>query len=182
MDFKKQKLIEAQKKYRASEKYKMTRRAYEKNSPVFKAKNAKWRCSEKGKAFYKCWKRPNPDQRRVWVNAHFKKKYANDSQFRLRCLLRGRIRDALKGRDKTGKTLELLGCSIEHLRVWLTFYFQTGMTWANQGKVWHIDHRQPCASFDLSDPEQQRQCFHYTNLQPLFVKDNLEKGKKLWLV
>ena len=41
------------------------------------------------------------------------------------------------------------------------------------------DHIRPCASFDLTDPEQQRACFHYTNLQPLWAFDNLSKGAKV---
>lgn len=54
------------------------------------------------------------------------------------------------------------------------------MTWANYGKSgWHIDHIKPCASFDLSDPDQQKACFHYSNLQPLWAFDNLSKGAKL---
>jgi len=51
------------------------------------------------------------------------------------------------------------------------------MSWDNYGyRGWHIDHIRPCASFDLTDPEQQRECFHYTNLQPLWWQDNLRKG------
>jgi len=57
------------------------------------------------------------------------------------------------------------------------------MTWDNHGtghngkgmKEWHIDHIKPCASFDLSKPSQQRKCFHYSNMQPLWAKDNLKK-------
>jgi hypothetical protein len=52
------------------------------------------------------------------------------------------------------------------------------MTFDNFGK-WHIDHIIPCASFDLTKPEQQRQCFHYTNLQPLWAFENLSKGSKI---
>jgi len=84
---------------------------------------------------------------------------------------------ALKAQSshKISKTTELLGCSIEHLRLWLTFYFHPGMSWSNYGE-WHIDHTKPCAKFDLTDPEQQRQCFHYTNLQPLWAGENFRKG------
>lgn len=48
------------------------------------------------------------------------------------------------------------------------------MTWQNYGQ-WHVDHIRPCASFDLSKPEEQRACFHYANLQPLWGEENLRK-------
>ena len=54
--------------------------------------------------------------------------------------------------------------------------FTEGMTVENYG-LWHIDHIKPCALFDLTDPKQQEECFHYTNLQPLWAIDNIRKGK-----
>ena len=56
------------------------------------------------------------------------------------------------------------------------------MSWDNYGD-WHVDHIRPCASFDLTNEDEQRICFHYKNLQPLWGPDNLEKGAKdptLW--
>jgi hypothetical protein len=54
------------------------------------------------------------------------------------------------------------------------------MTWQNYGYYgWHIDHIKPCASFDLRKPSEQRKCFHYSNLQPLWAKDNLQKSDKI---
>lgn len=50
------------------------------------------------------------------------------------------------------------------------------MTLVNHG-LWHIDHIKPCCSFDLTKADQQRECFHFTNLQPLWAKDNLRKNK-----
>lgn len=73
--------------------------------------------------------------------------------------------------------MELLGCDIQFFRGWLQAHFQPGMTWENIGE-WHIDHHIPCAEFDLRDPEQQKQCFHYTNLKPLWGVDNMRKGAK----
>jgi hypothetical protein len=58
--------------------------------------------------------------------------------------------------------------------------FKEVITWENHGKyAGHIDHIIPCASFDLTDPEQQKKCFHYTNLQPLWAHENLSKGAKI---
>ncbi len=56
--------------------------------------------------------------------------------------------------------------------------FVDGMSWENRSQ-WHIDHIRPCANFDLTDIEQQKICFHWSNLQPLWAKDNLRKGKRM---
>lgn len=79
--------------------------------------------------------------------------------------------------NKAASTKELLGCSREHLLAWLQFWMKPGMTWENYGE-WHIDHKKPCASFDLTKPDEQRKCFHYTNLEPLWAADNFSKGAK----
>ena len=105
---------------------------------------------------------------------------SNDLDFRLRGSLRARIRAAIKskGGHKCSKTIALVGCSIEELRAHLEANFTSGMSWDNYGS-WHIDHIKPCAAFDLSDERQQRKCFHYSNLQPLWAQDNLRKGAKV---
>ena len=88
-----------------------------------------------------------------------------------------RVWKALKKLKKIDRTLDLIGCTEIELRNHIESKFTDGMSWDNYGKYgWHVDHIRPCSSFDLSEPEQQRQCFHYTNLQPLWAKDNLSKG------
>jgi hypothetical protein len=53
------------------------------------------------------------------------------------------------------------------------------MTWENYCfDVWHIDHIKPVSSFDLTLPEEQLKAFNFKNLQPLWAKENLEKGSK----
>lgn len=80
---------------------------------------------------------------------------------------------------KGTKTNQFLGCSGKQLKTYIESLWLEGMTWENYGLYgWHIDHKKPCSSFDLSDPEQQKACFHYSNLQPLWAKDNLSKGAK----
>lgn len=105
----------------------------------------------------------------------------NSIQFKLKETLRGRFFRCLKNglHKKSAKTLEILGCSIPFLIKYLENQFKDGMSWENYGrKGWHIDHIKPCSSFDLSLPEEQQKCFHYSNLQPLWAIDNLKKGDK----
>lgn len=102
----------------------------------------------------------------------------NDINYRILSNLRNRVYCALVRGYKAKTTLELLGCTIEQLRVHLESQFTEGMTWDNYGK-WHIDHIKPCASFDLTNKKEQLECFHYTNLQPLWARDNILKGSKL---
>lgn len=96
--------------------------------------------------------------------------------------IRNRMNMALKQNVKSGPTIELLGCSINSLQKYLEARFEPGMTWGNHGSgsdKWNVDHIRPCASFsDLTDPEQQKVCFHYTNLQSLWQPDNVRKGAK----
>lgn len=107
-------------------------------------------------------------------NKQRKERYSNDLEYRILGLLRSRLFAALKGICKSAKTIELLGCSVKELKIHIESLFKQGMNWNNQGK-WHIDHIKPCVSFDLIEPVQQKKCFNYTNLQPLWAKDNHKK-------
>ena len=112
--------------------------------------------------------------------ARGRERYAEDPIFRLVCNLRSRVKNAIKSDagEKAAGTIELLGCTIQDVRIFLETKFQPGMSWDNYGE-WHIDHIKPCAKFNLQDPEEQRKCFHWTNLQPLWAADNLSKGDRL---
>lgn len=119
-----------------------------------------------------------PEQLRQKRRAKEARYWRRSINRRLSMRLRSRIRLAIHGLDKAASTFSLIGCSIEELKVWLAGQFKLGMSWENFGR-WHIDHRRPCASFDLSDPVQQRECFHFSNLQPLWAIDNLQKGARI---
>lgn len=73
-----------------------------------------------------------------------------------------------KEETKSTKSFNLLGCLIEECKKHLEVQFKPEMNWNNHGMIWEIDHIKSCSSFDLTDIEQQKQYFHYTNLQPLF--------------
>jgi hypothetical protein len=115
---------------------------------------------------------------RLKINKYSRKRRKTDIQFKLAHNLRNRILKVLKGTNKSKSTFKLLGCSLNELKQHLENKFTKGMNWNNYGR-WEIDHIRPCASFDLSKPEEQLKCFHYTNLQPLWEKDNQEKRDKI---
>lgn len=106
-----------------------------------------------------------------------KNRLKTDINFKLLKNIRDRIRIAIKRNSKCDSTIKLIGCSIEFLKCYLQSQFKLDMSWSNYGE-WHIDHIKPCSSFDLSKPEEQELCFHFTNLQPLWALDNLQKSNK----
>jgi len=109
-----------------------------------------------------------------------KERIKNDPNFKIATTLRTRLIQALKGNQKVGSAVRDLGCTIPELKTYLEARFQTGMTWQNHSiNGWHIDHRQPLISFDLTDRTQLLQAVHYTNLQPLWAGENLRKWKHL---
>jgi len=112
-----------------------------------------------------------------YKRAYRKMRCEKDPSFKLRQQLASRIWSALKGSQKSAHTMELIGCTVEELWIHLESQFKRGMTRSNYG-IWHCDHIQACAKFDLADPAQQRICFHWSNLQPLWATDNIKKGNR----
>jgi hypothetical protein len=103
------------------------------------------------------------NQKKDWDRRH-----RNDPIQKLKRNMRRRLIHVLTGYSKADTTFALVGCTAVELKQYLEVRFAPGMSWDNYGQFgWHVDHIRPCASFDLSDPEQQRQCFHFTNLRPL---------------
>jgi len=106
-------------------------------------------------------------------------KYKTDINFRILTVCRTRTLRALKGFTKSASTMELIGCTPDKLRRHIESKFEPWMTWENQGLGgWDIDHIKACANFDLTDPEEQHACFHWSNLQPLEHIENIRKGAK----
>jgi hypothetical protein len=121
---------------------------------------------------------------RKWERNWTKIQRQTNPQWKLKQVLRGRYLDALKRHTTGGKVnkrhsaIELIGCDIEFYKQYLEQQFKPDMTWENHGVLWEIDHIKPCAAFDLTNIEQQKQCFNYINTQPLYKIDNRSKGDK----
>mgnify|MGYP001563855485 CR=1 FL=1 len=125
----------------------------------------------------KIWRKNN----QKWIRDDWNNRLKTDIQFRLQLRLRSRFGRALKNNYKVGSAVFDLGCSIKEFKIHLEKKFQSGMTWKNYGLYgWHIDHKIPLSSFDLTNREQVKKACHYTNLQPMWALDNLKKNKKIY--
>lgn len=115
--------------------------------------------------------------RRVW--RAYNERVKNDPQKIVARRCRDRLRFVLKAHSvlKENHSQDLCGCTWQDLVEHIEHQFKDGMTWSNYGD-WHIDHIKPCASFDLTDEIQLQQCFHFSNLQPLWASENCSKGAK----
>ena len=145
---------------------------------------------EENPNYYKNWRIKNRKKMKKYFknysikykeirNKKTKERLRTNPNFKILRYLRTRIWRVLKGKNKSASTMTLLDVpNIEFIWKHLEKSFKPGMTSKNHGK-WHIDHIKPCSSFDLTKPSEQRECFHYTNLQPLWASENLSKGNRI---
>jgi len=160
----KEKILAANKKYRDNNKEKLKLRAQEKRM------NKKLIKTEEDVELENIMQIKRKKE-------NFNKFVQNNVEYQLAHSLRNRIRIAIRNNatSKSKQTLELLGCSISEFKEYINKKFKPGMSWDNRGK-WHVDHIIPCCKFDLADIKEQKKCFHYTNLQPLWARENLQKS------
>lgn len=138
---------------------------------------SKHRNKEESKQKRRLWISLNKEKINKKISEYTKKREEVDINFKLARRLRHRINIALKGKNKSISTLELLGCSVEDFKIHISSKFTSGMSWDNYGE-WHIDHIKPLASFDLSNIDELKLASHYTNMQPLWAIDNILKRDK----
>jgi hypothetical protein len=135
---------------------------------------------DKIKEHNKAYRKVNKDKIKLQKKAYTNNRFKTDIQFKLSHNLRSRLNTALNGNYKSGSAVKNLGCTIEQLKQHLESKFQPEMSWDNwTTDGWHIDHIKPLASFDLTDKNQLLEACHYTNLQPMWAKDNLSKSDKI---
>lgn len=155
---------------KAKERYKSNPAPY-----LRRSKEQKLRDPYGYKAYQWKWRKAN----KKWYRDYYHNVNKKNINWRIKNTLRGSLRKALNGKNKTGSVLKYLGCPLEFFRGYLEGKFTSGMTWDNYGVVWHIDHHIPCISFDMTNETERHKCFHYTNLQPLLAGDNCSKQDKM---
>lgn len=153
-------------KYRKTEKYKQTKKTFRLSEEQIK----------KRKEYSQ---RPEVKARRSYLAAtRLKERYKTDPLYKLKVTARARLYEVLTRYKypKRGSIFHYLGCDIHTLKQHLELQFKDGMNWDNYGD-WHVDHITPLASANTE--KELVKLFHYTNLQPLWGKENLSKGNKL---
>lgn len=148
------------------------------NKDKIKAQSRRYRLKHKEhlielrKAFYK----NNPH----YARDYDKRKIAEDDLYRFRKLVRNMIKASFtrKGLRKGRSTQNIVGCDYKFLQEYLlkTFKDNYGYEWDRIETV-HIDHIIPLAT--ATTEEEIIKLCHYTNLQLLKAKDNIEKSDRL---
>lgn len=150
------------------------------SDPEMRKKRAAYSRSPKGKEVEKKSRAKRKDWFRDYNRRNYSKRMSIPTN-RIAANCRSRMRAAVTcaGTRKASKSKDLLGCSFEFFRGWIEGQFVRGMSWENYGTFWEIDHERPVCSFSLTDPEEQRKAFHYTNCRPLWSDLNRAKGGKI---
>lgn len=151
---------------------------YLKNKDKFREKGKKWHDNniEKCRESVKKWTTKNKKKIKKYLDLHFKE----NLNAKLSRSLRTRLYSLIKCSPDSAQLQSLIGCTFSEFISYISSKFKTGMSWENHSKYgWHLDHIKPCSAFDLTQKEEIKKCFHYTNFQPLWAKDNLSKTNKL---
>lgn len=163
------------------------KRAYWSKVERNRARNRKYQSENrekilaKGREYY--WKNRDLIARKRKANKEKFRQYARNQRLKNPVVASQRCRVYREFKklslNKPCHSLELMGCDAEFLKSHIEKQFKCGMSWGNYGyRGWHVDHIRPICSFDLSDPQQHKAAFHYSNLQPMWGRDNFAKGGK----
>lgn len=163
----------------------------EKNREACIARQKTWAIKNSQKVAEKkrAWAKANPKKVKELARASYLRnkenlsearrvRYREDPLFALKIVLRNRLSRLLrmKSRPKTFSGQEVLGCSISQLYEHLQNQFAPGMSWENRG-TWHVDHVVPLSS--AKNESDLKALCHFSNLQPLWGRDNISKGAKV---
>ena len=135
------------------------------------------------KEYYHNNKEKNKEYRKLNKERYkeLRKKYRelkkSDPLYQLSLRVRKLISKVIKrnGYSKKSKTQEILGIEFDGFKLYIENLFKEGMSWENFGE-WHLDHKIPISWAENEDDLVKLN--HYTNLQPLWAKDNIKKNRK----
>lgn len=132
------------------------------------------------KTYRKNYIKKNKDWWRKYEREYRKNRRQFDMFFKIKSNLSSRLSDLINKSTISLNTLGLIGCDKTFFLQYIEERFSEGMNWDNYGiKGWHIDHKIPLSSFDLTNEEEVKRACNYKNLQPMWWYDNLEKGNKI---
>lgn len=109
----------------------------------------------------------------------YNKNKSKDIAYQLKYAIRSNLHSYLRrniASSKNNNTLKYVGCTIDFLKTWFEYNFDENMSWSNRGTYWHIDHINPCSSFDLTQQDDIYKCYNWTNLRPLEKMENIIKS------
>ena len=156
-------LVELKRKeYIQTEKYKIRRQNYLKENREE---------INRVKKLYKLNNRENILQKK---KDYYQRK-KNDPIFALTKRLRQGIYRSIRG-VKLRSSLDILGCTEEKFKIHIENQFTDDMSWDRLNEI-HIDHIIPISSAETL--EDVYRLNHYTNLQPLWARDNIQKYNKI---
>ena len=136
-------------------------------------KNYRDQHKEEIRIYNTAWNKANMS----YYNDYKKERYKTDAKYKLAIDLRARLNSALRHKSKRGSAVRDLGCSIDFFMEYISKQFAAGMTWENHElHGWHIDHIIPLSAVNLEDKPQLLKVLHFTNLRPMWAKQNLSKG------
>jgi hypothetical protein len=154
-------------------------KSYAENPEKYRSISSEWRANnpEKAAASYAHWMENRGTE---WRREYERAQRVSNPNRKIKQNLSRRVRHALAAQtsEKYLGTVALLGCSIPELKNHISTLLKPEWSWENYGKAWELDHVKPCARFDLTNSDQQKACFHWSNYQPLAPSENRAKGAR----
>lgn len=156
------------------------RERYAQKKEEILAQNKRYYESNKGKIleWHSLHRKANRDVCNARSTAWIKRTANIDPLFRLKLNVRALIGVKIRqmGYTKRSSTTQILGCDWEFFKSHIERQFLRGMTWDNRSD-WHLDHIRPMS--EASSEEEVLALNHFTNLRPIWAKDNLRKGSQI---
>ena len=117
-------------------------------------------------------------ENKAHIAEYARRKKQEDPAYKLISNLRSRVSNLITGKRKKVGMNDALGCTKKELLEHIESQFEEGMTWENYGNgegQWSIDHIIPFCKIDQTDPNAIMANNHYTNLRPMWHKDNITR-------